>query len=152
MALFKASDILDDKVKEHELIIHGFKDEHTEESIPLTLIVRSSRSLVKKVWAIKDEAVTDDIWQIQKGKHRGQTKIDVNVNHDIFVRKVLDLVYVSSSGDVVDEHSKEVIIALAEQFPGFQEKLSNKLYAFYKTGKTFYEREEDDDKKNSLAS
>lgn len=148
MALFRAADILDDKETQGDIVIAGFKNGETGESIETVITVKTSATLVEEIMDLADICVDVQTFNHRKGKHKGQTEVLANVNHKKFVKKTLESVYVKSSGDVLDEHSLEAILALAKRFPNFLEDLSDKLLNFYKSGQAYQKQEEAEDEKN----
>lgn len=148
MALFRAQDILADKETQHDIVITGFKDKTTGNSIETTITLKTSSAIVEKVMAWAESCVDVQTYIHRKGKHKGQTEVTAAVRHSKFVKEVLEITYVRSVGDVLDEHSLEAILALAQKFPNFLEDLSNKLLEFYKSGQAYQKQEEAEDEKN----
>jgi hypothetical protein len=149
MALFKAADLLNDPETEHDLkTFDSFQDELSGETYSLTITVLSSIKIVEEIMALSDKCMHAKAFFHQKGERQGATEIEGNIDHKKFVTKALNRVYVSSVGDVLDEHSKEAIVALARKIPDFLQDLSSTLLDFYKTGNKFLKQEEEEAEKN----
>lgn len=149
MALFNAATLLNDDETEHNLAsFDNFRDPQTGEIYSLTITVRTSLKIIEDIMELSDRCTQTRIFQHQKGKRRGETEFEAEIDHRKFVNKALSRVYVASSGDVLDEHSKEAIIALTHRIPGFLFALSRTLLDFYQSGNVFIQEQREDDEKN----
>jgi len=135
MALFNAAAILADEVQEKIILIEGFKTQ--TQSYELNIIIKSDKKIRRKATEAKEKHNSVKYLANFRGNGENNAEIIPTNNPTGYCLDLLPSCFVSSNGDVLDEHSLSTLQGLVERFPAFAKELASKMFEFFESGDVF---------------
>jgi len=137
MALFDADVLLQEEESEKTFEIAGF--EKDGEKYPVTLTIKSTDKIRESEKRIRRKCLDINF----RRKDNSDYTETVRKNDPIgYAVEIVGLCYVSSAGDVVNKHSKEVFQALCRKVPAFAQAVASELIEFFDGAKLFKQQQE----------
>ena len=145
MALFNAEELLAGAPEEKEFT---YTFSRGGEKYGLTLVVHNTKEIRETERAARKKFIRIEKSMKTKGKDKNKIKEESNLAFIQFCQAIIDKAYARSSGNVLDIHNKETILALIEKMESFALELAGELETYYTSGDAFVAKEDEEEKKS----